>query len=196
MSQYPKIETWNIEDIYADYESNPRILDAKKNEALEKSVKQFGNIQPIVVNARTGKLLSGHQRLNILKEQSEQVDVWAVDIDEFKENSASIALNNEVGEFDDYALSNIIEELDGDNLELTGFSPHEISRVIEDIDTSLEEGSEEISEKMDIYKISLEFSSLDNKFRWEKFIEKCKAEAEYNRPVTDYMFKLMEQIIK
>lgn len=194
MSEYPKMQSWYISDIYIDEENNPRVISGERKEYLKKSLEELGVIQPIVVNAKTGRLLSGHQRLSLLADKSDQIEAWTVDLDEFKENAAVIALNNEVGEFDDYSLSKILKELDNEDLHLTGFSQHEISRVIEDIDTSLEEGSEEISENMDIYKISLEFSSLDNKFRWEKFIETCKAKAEYNRPVTDYMFQLIDKI--
>jgi len=194
MSEYPKMQSWYISNIYIDEENNPRVISEERKEYLEKSIKELGVIQPIVINARTGRLLAGHQRLSLLVDQSDQIEAWTVDLDEFKENAAVIALNNEVGEFDDYSLSKILKDLDNADLHLTGFSQHEISRVIEDIDTSLEEGSEEISENMDIYKISLEFSSLDNKFRWEKFIETCKSKAEYNRPVTDYMFQLIDKI--
>jgi len=194
MSEYPKMQVWSISDIYIDSENNPRVISEERKEYLKKSIDELGVIQPIVVNSRSGRLLSGHQRLNLLSDESKQVEAWTVDLDEFKENAAIIALNNEVGEFDDYSLSKILKDLDSEDLQLTGFSSHEISRVIEDIDTSLEEGSEEISENMDIYKISLNFSSLDNKFRWEKFIETCKAKAEHNRPVTDYMFQVIDKI--
>lgn len=192
MSDFPKLVTIKVSEIDADYESNPRILNNEKFDTLKDSFKKFGNIQPIVVNNRTNKLLSGHQRLRILKEKGEEVDVWMVDIDEFKETAASIALNQEVAEYDQDMLKTIIDEIDEENIKLTGFDDAEIKRITEEIDDSFMQGTEELSEQIDIYKTKLEFSSIENKFRWENFIDICKSKAEHERPVTDYMFQLIK----
>lgn len=192
-SNYPKLETMKIADIFLD-ESNPRKVDDKKLDVLRKSIAEYGNLQPIVVNHRTNQLISGHQRLKIISETQDEVEVWMIDVDEFSEKAASIALNNEVATFDDEALADILSEIDEEKYELTGFDEAEISRITTELDESFMEGTEELSEQIDIYKTTLEFSSLENKFKWEAFIDKCKLHAEHGRPVTDYMFKLIDKI--
>jgi ParB-like chromosome segregation protein Spo0J len=191
MSDFPKLMKLKVSDINTDYDSNPRVLNETKFDALKDSLKKFGNIQPIVVNNRTNNLISGHQRLRIMSKESDTIDVWMVDVDEFKENAAAIALNNEVANYDQDMLKDIVESIDKENIHLTGFDDLEIKKITEEIDDSFMQGTEELSEKIDIYKTTLEFDSLENKFRWESFIETCKLKAKHERPVTDYMFEII-----
>jgi len=102
---------------------------------LTKSLAEFGNIQPITWNARTGNVVGGHQRLKVYKAMGKtEVDVWAVDLDEQKEKAANIALNKLSGEFDMPMLKDILEEIDtGDlDMEITGFGMDEIALMMED----------------------------------------------------------------
>jgi ParB-like chromosome segregation protein Spo0J len=188
----PRITKMKISDIFVDEESNARDLDDERFKKLRESLNTFGNLQPIVVNEATNKLVGGHQRLKILSETSDEVDVWLVNLDEFQEQSASLALNNEVGEFDDNALSEIIKGFDSEQVYLTGFDDNLIEQITTELDDSLEQGTEELSEKMEIYKITLDFESLESKFRFESFIEQCKLHAGHNRPITDHMFELID----
>ena len=192
-TEFPKLVKLKVSEINADYESNPRVVNDSKFDALKDSLSKFGYVQPIVVNNKTNNLISGHQRLRILKDSHEEIEVWMVDVDEFKENAAAIALNNEVADYDQDMLKSIIDEIDESNVRLTGFDDSEIKRITEELDESFMQGTEELSEQIDIYKTTLEFSSLENKFRWENFIETCKLKAEHERPVTDYMFTLIDK---
>tara|TARA_Y100000004_G_scaffold192541_1_gene253284 strand:- start:121 stop:714 length:594 start_codon:yes stop_codon:yes gene_type:complete len=193
MNEFPKLVKLKVNEINADYDSNPRVVNDSKFDALKDSLSKFGYVQPIVVNNKTNNLISGHQRLRILKDSQEEIEVWMVDVDEFKENAAAIALNNEVADYDQDMLKSIIDEIDESNVRLTGFDDSEIKRITEELDESFMQGTEELSEQIDIYKTTLEFSSLENKFRWENFIETCKLKAEHERPVTDYMFTLIDK---
>ena len=62
-----KIENIKFEDIKAD-EENPRQITPEQAEQLKNSIKEFKNISQIVFNLRTNTLVSGHQRINALKE--------------------------------------------------------------------------------------------------------------------------------
>ena len=192
-TEFPKLVKLKVSEINADYDSNPRVVNDSKLDALKDSLSKFGYVQPIVVNNKTNNLISGHQRLRILKDSHQEIEVWMVDVDEFKENAAAIALNNEVADYDQDMLKSIIDEIDESNVRLTGFDDSEIKRITEELDESFMQGTEELSEQIDIYKTTLEFSSLENKFRWENFIETCKLKAEHERPVTDYMFTLIDK---
>ncbi len=62
---------------------------------LKQSLERFGLVEPLIWNANTGHLVSGHQRLNILKElQSELVQVVVVELSTAEEKALNIVLNN------------------------------------------------------------------------------------------------------
>ena len=103
---------------------------------LTKSLAEFGNIQPITWNARTGNVVGGHQRLKVYQAMGKtEVEVWAVDLSEQKEKAANIALNKLSGEFDMPMLEDILEEIDtGDlDMEVTGFAMDEIAEMMESV---------------------------------------------------------------
>jgi DNA modification methylase len=132
--KYPCLLTKKINEI-SSAKYNPRKITDEAMGRLTKSLAEFGNIQPITWNARTGNVVGGHQRLKVYKAMGKtEVDVWAVDLDEQKEKAANIALNKLSGEFDMPMLKDILEEIDtGDlDMEITGFGMDEIALMMED----------------------------------------------------------------
>ena len=80
---------------------NPR-KDLKPGDAeyekLRRSIEEFGYVEPIIWNSRTGNIVGGHQRFKILVALGyEDVDSVVLDIDEQKEK----ALNDIAGKFND-----------------------------------------------------------------------------------------------
>jgi DNA modification methylase len=132
--KYPCLLTKKINEI-SSAKYNPRKITDEAMGRLTKSLAEFGNIQPITWNVRTGNVVGGHQRLKVYKAMGKtEVDVWAVDLDEQKEKVANIALNKLSGEFDMPMLKDILEEIDtGDlDMEITGFGMDEIALMMED----------------------------------------------------------------
>lgn len=122
---------------------NPRVElqpgDAQY-EALKNSLGRFGLVEPLVVNRKTGNLISGHQRLNILKAQGiEETEVIVADLDEETEKAANIAMNKIEGEWDYDKLDEIFEGMDREELKFTGFEPGEVASMYEE---ALEEEAE------------------------------------------------------
>lgn len=122
---------------------NPRVElqpgDAQY-EALKNSLGRFGLVEPLVVNRKTGNLISGHQRLNILKAQGiEEAEVIVADLDEEAEKAANIAMNKIEGEWDYDKLDEIFEGMDREELKFTGFEPGEVASMYEE---ALEEEAE------------------------------------------------------
>lgn len=106
----------------ADY--NPRSITTEALGRLTKSLGEFGNLQPITMNAATGNLVGGHQRLKVLLAMGvQETDVWLVSLDPTKEKAANLQLNSFAGEWDEVRLVPLLEELRSLNvdLELTGF---------------------------------------------------------------------------
>jgi ParB-like chromosome segregation protein Spo0J len=91
--KYPCLLVKKISEIIpAKY--NPRRVSDEAMGRLTKSLAEFGNIQPITWNARTGNVVGGHQRLKVYQAMGKtEVEVWAIDLDEKKEKAANIALN-------------------------------------------------------------------------------------------------------
>ena len=117
-------------------EYNPR-KDLKPGdpefEKLKRSIEEFGYVEPVIVNKRTGyRIVGGHQRYKVLKHLGHaEVDCVIVDIDEQKEKALNIALNKISGEWDDALLSSLLKDLEqsGFDLELTGFDMAEVKEI-------------------------------------------------------------------
>lgn len=109
----------------ADY--NPR-KDLKPGDAeyekLKRSITEFGYVEPVIWNKRTGNVVGGHQRLKVMKDMGvTEVDCVVVDLDNNKEKALNVALNKISGEWDNTLLANLLQDLDrnGYDVTLTGF---------------------------------------------------------------------------
>lgn len=115
---------------------NPRVTlkpGDKEYEALKNSLERFGVAEPLIVNETTGNLVSGHQRLNVLKANGEtEVEVVLVEMDEDKEKLLNIALNKIDGEWDYKKLEAMFEEIEADDIKFTGFEPEELQNLFDD----------------------------------------------------------------
>ncbi len=104
---------------------NPRVIDDDAYRRLTRIIEQFGFVEPLVVNRRTGLLVGGHQRRCIALDIGiDKVPVVEIDVDEDEERALLVALNNDEaqGRFDPDGLTRILEGLaDGPMLEATGF---------------------------------------------------------------------------
>lgn len=99
---------------------------------LERSLREFDLVQPIVWNEATGHVVGGHQRLEILKHQGQTtVDAVVVNLALEREKALNIALNNsQVGsDWDAERLTEVLDELasvpDFD-ITMTGFDDRDI----------------------------------------------------------------------
>ena len=75
--------------------NNPRRIEPCNLNRLGKSIDNFGYVQPLIWNRQTGNLVSGHQRLKLLKERGiTTVDVVAVDIPADRERVLALVMNS------------------------------------------------------------------------------------------------------
>lgn len=110
---------------------NPRkrlVRGSPEYERLARSMREFDLVQPLVWNKRTGHLVGGHQRCQILRDQKvREVEVVEVDLPLEREKGLNVALNNSrIGsDWDLEKLTDVLEELQGAEeieLEVTGFT--------------------------------------------------------------------------
>lgn len=103
---------------------------------LERSLSEFELVQPIVWNQRTGHIVGGHQRVEILRHRGEQeVEAVLVDLPLEREKALNIALNNaNVGStWDIDRLGTLLQELSSlpqIDLTLTGFDERDLRDLL------------------------------------------------------------------
>ena len=150
---------------------NPRVdlqPEDEEYQAIERSLKRHGLVQPIVWNRRTNTVVSGHQRLTVLEAQGEtEVTVSVVDLDDIQEKELNVALNKITGEFDDDKLSVILNEL-GEEATDTGFTLPEIDVLRDELksyfdDVTAPDEEEPTEEPEESFLLSLTFDAADEK---------------------------------
>lgn len=124
-----------IEDLKIN-EKNPRKISKKELNKLIRSIKEFGFVDPIIVNKhkeRFNIVIGGHQRLIAAKKIGiKEVPVVYVELPEDKEHLLNIALNEISGEWDDDKLYLLLKELEerGADLTLSGFDESIIDEIL------------------------------------------------------------------
>lgn len=129
---------------------NPRIQlkpGDPEYESLKKSLKRFGTAVPLVINERTGYLVSGHQRLTALKDMgAQEAEVVLIDADPKQEKLLNIALNKIEGDWDYEKLEELFQDIGTDDIEYTGFTAEEVENLFDISPEDVEEGFEEEDE--------------------------------------------------
>lgn len=106
-------------------------------EKLKRSMAEFGYVEPIIWNKRTGNIVGGHQRYKILKDMKyKEAECVIVDLDDNREKALNVALNKISGEFDIPLLTDLLKDLSANDFDvsLTGFDENEISDLFSDAD--------------------------------------------------------------
>jgi ParB-like nuclease domain len=107
---------------------NPRKVLKPTDKAyrkLERSLHQFGLVEPLVWNEQTGHVVGGHARLAILRAMGvTEVPVSVVNLTDAQEKALNVVLNNQEAQsrYDPSRLADLLAELgDLPELPLTGF---------------------------------------------------------------------------
>jgi DNA modification methylase len=103
-------------------------------EKLKRSITEFGYVEPVIWNQRTGNIVGGHQRFKVLTEMGQkQVDCVVVDLDVEREKALNIALNKVSGDWDLPLLTDLLNDLEdsGFDVSLTGFDAAEIDALFD-----------------------------------------------------------------
>jgi len=131
----------NIEKIKAG-KLNPAPYNPRKDlkpgdpeyENLRRAIDEFGYVEPIVWNKRTGNIVGGHQRFKVLRDLGyAEVECVVLDIDEMREKALNVALNKISGAWDETKLAELLGDLDASDFDvtLTGFDMDEIATLLD-----------------------------------------------------------------
>lgn len=118
----------------AEYNPRKELLPGDAEyEKLKRSITEFGYVEPVIWNKRSGNVVGGHQRLTVMKNLGfTEVDCVIVDLDDMREKALNVALNIIQGEWDKDKLSALLTEFDGSEFDvtLTGFDASEVDELL------------------------------------------------------------------
>lgn len=116
---------------------NPRVIDDHARKKLRENLKAMGLLDALVFNKRTGNLVSGHQRLDILDALSKTgddyyLDFAVVDLDAKDEKQQNVFFNNPSaqGAYDPDAIGKMISAGDID-YKSAGFDNMDVQLLLE-----------------------------------------------------------------
>jgi ParB-like chromosome segregation protein Spo0J len=118
--------------------ANPRRISDQELEALTRSIREFGFIDPIIARKEDRMVIGGHQRLLAARRLGyETVPVVFVDLSQEQARLLNIALNKISGSFDQELLARLLKELnDVPDLDITlsGFEEDELKNLLKSLD--------------------------------------------------------------
>ena len=130
-----KIDRKKIEELNAA-PYNPRkdlTPNDEEYEKLRRSLQEFGYVEPIIWNERTGNVVGGHQRLKVLRQLGEtELDCVIVNLSLEHEKALNVALNKISGNWDMEKLTEVLLDLQSTDIDvtLTGFDSEELEKIL------------------------------------------------------------------
>ena len=127
---------------FLPHPKNPRTISGESYKRLKDKLTTVGMMQPIVVNRRTGFVLSGHQRLSIMDKEERyskdtqvndyELDVAFVDVDEKVEKEVMVFFNNPaaMGDWDKDILADLHLSF-GIDFEQMGFDANDVDMLFD-----------------------------------------------------------------
>ncbi|MHB8674666.1 MAG: site-specific DNA-methyltransferase [Candidatus Limnocylindrales bacterium] len=131
------IEHDAIDDLRPDA-ANPRRISDAELEALTRSVREWGFVQPVLVRRADRTVIGGHQRLLAARKLGiKTVPVIFLDLAVEQARLLNLALNRISGTWDTELLARLLADLqpvDGIDLSLTGFDEGELDKLLKSLD--------------------------------------------------------------
>jgi len=114
--------------------ANPRRISDDELEALTRSLRQFGFVQPVLARRENGVVVGGHQRLVAARRLGlASVPVVWLDVSVEQARLLGLALNKISGTWDDQLLARLLADLqgsDGLDVSLSGFADDEVAVLV------------------------------------------------------------------
>ena len=121
--------------------ANARLHPDENLEAIAASLKRFAQVEPLVVQKGTGRVIGGNGRLEVMKKLGwKDADVVELEIDNLNATALGIALNrsSDLATWDDGTLAKLLKELDAQNaLDGIGFSTDDLAELTAKLEAEL-----------------------------------------------------------
>ena len=132
------VEEVAIDDLRPD-PANPRRISDDELDALERSLREFGFVQPILARREDRTVIGGHQRLVAARRLGlATVPVTWLDVTVEQARLLGLALNRISGSWDEQLLARLIADLQSTpdvDLTLSGFGEDEIKDLLRSLET-------------------------------------------------------------
>src|SRR3990170_5731871 len=132
-----QIEHVDIEQLRPD-PANPRRISDAELEALTRSLREYGFVQPVIALRSDNTVVGGHQRLLAARKLGmKQVPVVFVDLPLEQARLLNLALNKIAGAWDDELLARMVADLSTVSdldLSLSGFGEDELAKLMKSLD--------------------------------------------------------------
>ena len=116
---------------------NPRTITGFQQDALVRSLEEFGVVEPVVINA-DGMVLGGHQRYDAAEALGwESLPAVRLDLDEKRARLLNLALNRTSGDWDMPRLAEVLQSIDAETPEtyaLAGFTEAEVEQILANLE--------------------------------------------------------------
>lgn len=107
---------------------NPRVHGEKNLKAIADSLARFGQVEPILIEKKSRKIIGGHGRVAALREQG-ATDCLVVELDVTGKESRALALAlNRTGDLAEYDNALLLEALEG--LDVPGFDEDDLAEIL------------------------------------------------------------------
>jgi ParB-like chromosome segregation protein Spo0J len=129
-----------IDSLFED-PANARKHGERNLETISNSLRCFGQVESLVVQKSTGKVIGGNGRLRVMKDLGwDEVDIAEVDITDVQSVSLGIALNRtaELAEWDDEILAATLNglALEEGLLGAAGYDEEELAAMLDQFDAA------------------------------------------------------------
>jgi hypothetical protein len=119
--------------------ANARLHGERNLSSIVASLKEFGQVEPLVVQRSSGKIIGGNGRYEAMKHIGwTECDVAYVDIDNVKATALGIALNRtaELAEWDRDVLGGLLKTLENEDYDVAsiGYTDDELRALIDSAD--------------------------------------------------------------
>jgi len=132
-----EIENVDIDSLHPD-PANPRRIGKDELEALTRSLKEFGFVQPVLARREDNVVIGGHQRLLAARRLGwKTVPVIFLPLSVEQSRLLNLALNKISGEWDQELLARMLAELkpiEDIDLSLSGFTEEELGQLLKSLD--------------------------------------------------------------
>jgi len=129
------IERVPLSDLHQD-PANARTHGERNLDAIGDSLRSFGQVEPLVVQRGTGRVIGGNGRLAVMRREGQtHADVVYLDIDDHAATRLGIALNRtaELAEWNKETLASLLDGMGDADLLTTGFDADSLKDLLADL---------------------------------------------------------------
>jgi DNA modification methylase len=142
MSVAPSLPSLTVQQVAIDVlhpdPANPRRISEDELDALERSLRQFGFVQPVLARREDRTVIGGHQRLVAARRLGlTTVPVTWLDISAEQARLLGLALNKISGSWDEQLLARLLADLGATpdlDLTLSGFDEDEVKDLLRSLE--------------------------------------------------------------